>query len=42
VPETWLAAAARSGKVKCVRLGAYVRFRREDLEKYIEEEKERD
>jgi excisionase family DNA binding protein len=42
VPETWLAAAARSGKVKSVRLGAYVRFKRADLEKYIEEENERE
>jgi excisionase family DNA binding protein len=35
VPETWLAAAARSRKVSSVRLGAYVRFKRCDLEKYI-------
>jgi excisionase family DNA binding protein len=35
VPPTWLATAARDGKVKSVRLGAYVRFRKRDLEAFI-------
>ncbi len=37
VPKTWLAAAARSGKVKCRRLGVYVRFSLDDLQELIEQ-----
>jgi Helix-turn-helix domain len=36
VPESWLAAAARGGKVKCRHLGSYVRFSMEDLRELIE------
>jgi excisionase family DNA binding protein len=36
VPSTWLASAARSGKVKCRRLGSYVRFTLDDLKELIE------
>ena len=36
VPETWLASAARSGKVKCRHLGSYVRFTLEDLKDLID------
>jgi hypothetical protein len=31
VPPTWLAAKARAGEVKCVRLGHYVTFTEQDL-----------
>jgi excisionase family DNA binding protein len=36
VPVTWLREAARQGRIRCVRLGHYVRFRRGDLEAFIE------
>ena len=36
VPETWLASAARSRKVKCRHLGSYVRFTLEDLKDLID------
>jgi excisionase family DNA binding protein len=36
VPETWLAAAAREGRVPSVRIGHYVRFKLSDLENFIE------
>ncbi|HEX9262840.1 MAG TPA: helix-turn-helix domain-containing protein [Candidatus Binatia bacterium] len=34
VPETWLATAAREGRVPCLRLGHYVRFKLADLENF--------
>jgi len=40
VPKSWLAEAARTGKVKAVRLGHYVKFRRSDLEEFIQQSKE--
>jgi excisionase family DNA binding protein len=36
LPKTWLASAARSGKVKCRRMGSYVRFSMEDLKELVE------
>jgi hypothetical protein len=36
VPVTWLRETARQGKVRCVHLGHYVRFRRQDLAAFIE------
>lgn len=39
LPSTWLATAARTGKVKCRRLGIYVRFAIEDLKELIEQAK---
>jgi excisionase family DNA binding protein len=39
LPPTWVAEAGRSGKIPTVRLGAYVRFKKSDLEKYIEDER---
>jgi hypothetical protein len=36
VPESWLASAARTGKVKCRHIGNYVRFALEDLQEFIE------
>ena len=35
VPSTWLAEAARSGRVPSVRLGHYVKFKVADLEAFI-------
>jgi excisionase family DNA binding protein len=35
VPETWLATAARDGRVHCVHVGHYVRFKLADLENFI-------
>lgn len=35
VPETWLATAAREGRIPCVKIGHYVRFKLSDLEKFI-------
>jgi excisionase family DNA binding protein len=37
VPETWVRESARSGAMRCVRLGRYVRFDLADVEKWIEE-----
>ncbi len=36
VPKSWIADAARSGELASVKMGHYRRFRREDLEDYIE------
>jgi hypothetical protein len=36
VPESWLASAARSGKVKCRHIGNYVRFALDDLKEFID------
>jgi excisionase family DNA binding protein len=41
VPATWLASMAREGKIKSVKLGHYVRFKRDDLETFILEMKDR-
>jgi excisionase family DNA binding protein len=41
VPETWLAAAARDGRIPSLRIGHYVRFKPADLENFINS-KERD
>jgi excisionase family DNA binding protein len=38
VPPSWLREAARQGRVRCVRVGHYVRFRRTDLAAFIEGE----
>jgi excisionase family DNA binding protein len=35
VPVTWLREAARQGRVRCIRLGHYVRFRHQDLAQFI-------
>jgi excisionase family DNA binding protein len=32
VPVSWIEQAARDGRVPCVRVGKYVRFRRKDVE----------
>jgi len=37
VPETWVRESARSGAMPCVRLGRYVRFDLDDIERWIEE-----
>jgi excisionase family DNA binding protein len=36
VKESWLASAARDGRVPCVHVGHYVRFKLADLDKFIE------
>ena len=35
VPETWLATAARQGRIPCLHVGHYVRFKLADLENFI-------
>ena len=37
VPESWVRESARSGAIPCVRLGRYVRFDLDDVERLIEE-----
>ena len=37
VPKTWIEEKARKGELPCVRLGYYVRFNPDDLEKFIKE-----
>jgi excisionase family DNA binding protein len=35
IKDTWLAEAAREGRIKSVKVGHYVRFARGDLEAFI-------
>lgn len=35
VPKTWVYRAGREGIIPCVRMGRYMRFRREDVERFI-------
>lgn len=35
VPQTWVYRAGRGGGLPCVRMGKYMRFRREDVEDFI-------
>jgi excisionase family DNA binding protein len=37
VPKSWVLESARSGSMPCVRLGRYVRFDLDDVERWIEE-----
>jgi excisionase family DNA binding protein len=37
VPHTWLLAQARAGRIPHHRLGHYVRFNAEDLERWLDE-----
>lgn len=37
VKKSWVAEAAREGKLACVQLGRYRRFRREDVDDFIEQ-----
>jgi excisionase family DNA binding protein len=37
VPETWVRESARSGAIPHVRLGRYVRFDLDDVERWLEE-----
>jgi excisionase family DNA binding protein len=37
VPKTWVLESARSGAMPCVRLGRYVRFDLDDVERWLEE-----
>jgi excisionase family DNA binding protein len=36
VPASWVLAEARANRIPTVRLGRYVRFRRDDLQAWIE------
>ena len=40
LPESWIATAVRRGEIPSVRLGHHVRFKRSDLEKFIDEQRE--
>ena len=40
VPESWVYDQARQGKLPSVRLGHYVRFRPDDLERFIAEQRQ--
>jgi excisionase family DNA binding protein len=37
VPVTWVRESTRSGAMPCVRLGRYVRFDLDDVERWLEE-----
>lgn len=37
VPESWIREQARQGKLPCLRLGHYMRFRLEEVERYLTE-----
>jgi excisionase family DNA binding protein len=37
VPESWVRESARSGAIPHVRLGRYIRFDLEDVERWLEE-----
>jgi excisionase family DNA binding protein len=39
IPETWLATAAREGKIPSLKIGHYVRFKLSDLEAFTEKRK---
>ena len=36
VPPSWCLAEARAGRLPCVRLGRYVRFRHGDVEQWLD------
>ena len=38
VPETWVREATRAGKIPCVRLGRYVRYRADRCDEWLEEQ----
>jgi excisionase family DNA binding protein len=37
VPVSWVRESARSGAIPCVRLGRYVRFDLDDVDRWLEE-----
>ena len=39
VRRSWIADAARSGHIPCVRIGKHVRFLRSDLERWVSEQR---
>ena len=41
VPVSWVYAAAESGKLPSVRVGRYRRFHRADIERYLEQQRQR-
>jgi excisionase family DNA binding protein len=38
VPTSWVREATRAGKIPCVRLGRYVRYRAETCDAWLEEQ----
>jgi excisionase family DNA binding protein len=36
VPKSWVLESARSGAMPCVRLGRYVRFDEDDVDRWLE------
>ena len=40
VPVRWIREGARTGRLPCVRLGRYVRFRRSTLTAWVEEQEQ--
>ena len=38
VPTSWIREATRAGKIPCVRLGRYVRYRAEACDAWLEEQ----
>lgn len=36
VPTSWVYAAARDGRLPCVRMGHHVRFRRGDIQAFVD------
>lgn len=37
VPQSWIGDMARRGDLPCVRLGHYIRFKPEDLDRFVKE-----
>lgn len=40
VPASWIREATRAGKIPCVRLGRYVRYRAETCDAWLEEQEQ--
>jgi excisionase family DNA binding protein len=40
VPERWVREHGRSGLIPCVRIGRYVRFRRESVDEWVERQEQ--
>ena len=37
IPKSWISDMARRGELPCVRLGHYIRFKPEDLDRFVKE-----
>jgi excisionase family DNA binding protein len=40
VPTSWIREATRAGKIPCVRLGRYVRYRGETVDAWLKEQEQ--